>query len=314
MGMSYSRQLFDQDQIEHFLNEVLRFDYQKETPKIIYDIIAGEKGLLNINVSEQTFNSTKYRDRKYIKDIDRRRLRQQIVTELFTLPRLDDDEQIELEKGGALPQSGVKSERQAFVVIGLPASGKSGICNQIAEQNGAMIIDSDYAKRKLPEYHQYIACGATIVHNESSAIIWGFDSESGEEALYQKATSNGYNIVIPTIGHRIKDLISMSEFLHSLGYTVHLTLVSLLRKEATIRAIKRYEKTKRYVPLGLIFDGYSNDPILNYYMIKSRFADKFNSYGVVTTNVNMGDTNKCLDFSGGTNPAGFYSQDLDLIF
>ena len=53
----------------------------------------------------------------------------------------------------------------------LPASGKSTIANSIADLYGAYIIDSDFAKRKIPEFgHEF---GASIVHEESSIITFG---------------------------------------------------------------------------------------------------------------------------------------------
>jgi len=47
-----------------------------------------------------------------------------------------------------------------------------------------------------------------------------------------------------------------------------LVVVSLDRQEACARALERYIKTRRYVPLSLIFDVYGNEPILTYYRIR----------------------------------------------
>ena len=40
--------------------------------------------------------------------------------------RPDNDDDICLGKGGALPQLGVAAGKQAYILIGLPNSGKSG--------------------------------------------------------------------------------------------------------------------------------------------------------------------------------------------
>jgi hypothetical protein len=67
-----------------------------------------------------------------------------------------------------------------------------------------------------------------------------------------------------------------------------LVLVSLDWQKSTIRAVKRFKKTGRYVPLGLIFDGYSNEPILSYYRIKNNYSHLFESIGKISTDVEEG--------------------------
>ena len=64
------------------------------------------------------------------------------------------------------------ARKQAFVLIGLPASGKSSIAVDIADKYGALLLDSDLAKRKLPEYKVY-PWGASLVNAESSLIVFG---------------------------------------------------------------------------------------------------------------------------------------------
>jgi hypothetical protein len=54
------------------------------------------------------------------------------------------------------------------------------------------------------------------------------------------------------------------------NYDIHLISVELTKKDAT-RAIKRFNKTKRYVPLGLIFDQYGNDSHLCYYYLRCKY-------------------------------------------
>lgn len=306
----YSRLLIDLDQVEHFLKEVLEYDYENELPDIAYDICQREQGLLHVNVRENTLDSVRFRHRDYKDDMRRKRLRTEIIEELYVASRLQNDEEICLGKGGSKPIVDIVSQGQAYIVIGLPASGKSSICNQISDQFGAMVIDSDYAKRKLPEYSKF-EYGATLVHAESSQIIWG--SKSDPNCLYSKALQDKHNIVIPTVGQKIRELLMLSDQLRRAKYKVHLILVSLLRKEATIRAIKRFNDTSRYVPLGLIFDGFGNDPILNYYMIKARFSTSFDSYGAITTNVPLGHDYMCIDLQGDNTPCNRYAMS-DALF
>lgn len=151
----YARLLLDINQVDHFLTTVLEFEPEEDEKDIAFKIVNSEKALIDYdNPGVQTLMYDNYRDRNYKTETDRWALREQIVNELITTTRLDDDDQICLGKGGALPTTGVRAEKKAFIVIGLPASGKSGISSMIADRYHAVIIDSDYAKRKLPEFHK----------------------------------------------------------------------------------------------------------------------------------------------------------------
>ncbi|MBW8685428.1 zeta toxin family protein [Chitinophaga rhizophila] len=253
----------------------------------------------------QTLSHTRFRDRNFKEESQRWVLRKQIIKELLTLTRPDDDDTICLGHGGALPQSGIKADSQAYILIGLPASGKSTIASVIAERYGAVTIDADFAKRKLPEYANY-TWGATIVHEESSRIATGFiENPRRLLSVYEAALEMNYNVVIPKIGQHADAILGMGNTLKAAGYTVHLTLVSLFRREATIRALHRFNETGRYVPLGLIFDGYSNDPCLSYYMLKNMKQHIISSFGVISTDVPKGEPYKTIDLKGN-NPAILY--------
>jgi len=301
MSQKYARLLRDQDQVEHFLSDVLEMD-TKSLPGIDYKIVQGEMGLIDLDIRAQTLDNTKFRDRNYKDEKSRWVLRQQIIDELLHLQRPADDDAICLGTGGALPLTSLASAKQAFLLIGLPASGKSGIANLISDAYKAIILDSDFAKRKLPEYANYMH-GATVVHEESSQIVFNFkDNPNNIESVWQTSLKSGHNLVIPKIGQNASSILQLTEKLTDLGYQVHLTLVSLLKREATIRAVHRFYETKRYVPLGLIFDGYGNDPCLTYHLLKNRMPERFVSFGAISTNVPKGDKPFSIDLTKG-NPA-----------
>ena len=280
--------------------------------RIAYDIIAGEQGLVNLDIFSQTLNTTRFRDRDYKEDKVRWELRKLIINELVNMERPANDDEIILGFGGAVPTSGVIPAKQAFVLIGLPASGKSSIANVISDNFNALIVDSDYAKRKLPEFSLY-KWGATVVHEESAEIVSGFpNNPNGIESVYNYALSKNYNIVIPKIGQDAYSIVALVKSLRELGYECHLTLVSLLKRESTIRAIHRFYKTKRYVPLGLIFDGYGNDPCLTYHLIRNKASELFKSFGAISTNVPYGDPYISIDQTQG-NPAELYNFDENVL-
>jgi hypothetical protein len=88
---------------------------------------------------------------------------------------IDTPERIALREKIAdeLYGTGAKNkEKRIDIVMGLTGSGKSSqIGHSLAEQYGSMIIDSDLAKVKLPEYNKGI--GTQAVHKESSLISEG---------------------------------------------------------------------------------------------------------------------------------------------
>lgn len=303
----FARLLNDQDLVDHFLNTVLEAD-KKKFKNIAYGIITCEKGTID-GLLYPTSKSTKFRDRKYRTENERLKLGKQIVDELFKLPLLAKDDHIKLKKGGAKPKN-LKSKSNAYILIGLPASGKSTIAMDIANQYGAMILDSDFAKRKLPEFSRY-QWGASIVHDESSTIIFG-DNLNIYEPLIKKAVQAKYNIVIPKIGAGHEEILRYCEDLKLNKYKVHLTLVSLPKEKATLRALGRYKSTKRYVPLSLIFDVYSERPMITYFILKNKLRTKFDSFGIINTDVPIGKDPVCTDLVGN-NPAKLYKYSPKLL-
>lgn len=225
---------------------------------------------------------------------DRWKLRKKIVTQLFEEQRLSDDDDITIKKGGSKPQS-VKRENIACIIIGPPAAGKSGIANKIADKLGAYILDNDYAKRKFPEYKDKVS-GASLLHQEAGAMIFPNSKIQNRpedfNTLFELCAKKKINIVVPKIGHLYTDIYELFLGLKEKGYTVHLVGVSLDRKLATKRALERMKKTKRYVPLSLIFDAYGNDPILTYYRLKRMYRTDFESFGKVSTDVPIDGKNK----------------------
>lgn len=287
--LHYSRPLNTKVVVEHFLKEVLHYNYADEYVRdssgkrvhIVSRILDAELGVQRFGRNDQTLHMESMREESWRSNEKRWILRKQIVNELLGMERLDDDEKIKIKKGGALPKGGVKNEKKAYIIIGLPASGKSGIASKLADEYGAIILDTDYSKRKLPEFNEH-TYGASIVNAESSSIIWKFDRpEYGFKSLLRICLENKHNIVIPTIGHSPTDINDTAEGLRAKNYEVHLILVEATKDEATRRAIARFRDTGRYIPLGLIFDGYGNDPSYCYYFLRTAVPENFTSFGVL---------------------------------
>ena len=284
--------------VREFLQSVLALNTNsKRFDNIVRGITSIELEMIKKD-SKQTLTCEDFRNHRYLEDSDRIILRNQILVELLQNKRLEDDEKIKLHRGGALPlNSEIKREKQAYYVMGLPASGKSGIANIISDKYGAVILDSDYAKRKLPEYCD--RCGATITHEESSAIVIG-NKNFNEPSLLSECVSNGYNIVVPKIGSELRKVLEFGYSLKDVGYSFHIILVRLDRKKAVRRAYDRYAKNKehRYVPLSLIFDVYANEPTIVYYDLKREHLERFDSFEMISTDVEMHKPYIILDSYG----------------
>lgn len=266
MGNNYARPMNNNELAFDFLTKALLMD-EKEADEVSQFVMKAERLLESMSL-KSTLESNENRRPLYKDDEKRKNLRRKIFDELKDIERLDDDESITLEKGGARPKTNLKEDREAILIIGLPASGKSSVANKIADKYGAFIIDSDYAKRKIPEFgHEF---GASIVHEESALITFGSNESKyrDEFNLYEYCIAKGYNMVIPKIGSDCDSIRKLRTTLIEKEYSVHLVLVSLDREEACRRALQRYLKTTRYVPLGLVFDTYSNEPILTYYRLR----------------------------------------------
>lgn len=179
-----------------------------------------------------------------------------------------------------LPLSGVvRDDREAFIIIGLPASGKSGIASKVSDYYRAVLIDSDFAKRKIPEFCK--KNGAALVHKESKVI---------KDEIMHAAIYMGLNFVLPIIGSDYNEVLNTINNLRRHKYKVSLILVELDRVKATRRAFSRFIQTQRYIPLSKILDEYSNSPSLVFYKILVNKPDL--PMVLIDTDVPFGNTPK----------------------
>lgn len=175
-------------------------------------------------------------------DDERQYIKNKILEELIslTVPKNDDD--IRIGFGGSKPRNRVRTNKKAMILLGLPASGKSTVAQVMSDMQGAYIVDSDFAKRKFPELA--FPNGASWTHDESDDLVHG----KGDGVL-ARCLQEGANMIIPKVGAKAESIISVYEVLRSHDYDVSLGLVWLEPKLALQRAIKRYQESKRYVPI-----------------------------------------------------------------
>ncbi len=306
MAKKTSRPLNNFELVEHFLENALEYNIENnEDYDIVPEIVSTELNIENFDESLITKNSKSYRFLEYRKDRNRLELQKRIVLELLTMKRLPSDEDIKLGTGGAFPDSELRTNLDAYIIIGLPASGKSGISNFISDKLGCLILDSDYAKRKLPEFFK-LPFGATLVHEESDYIIFGENKPNKFKSLFDYCRETNSNIVLPKIGSNYESILTLIELLKKNSYRVHLTLIELDRIKATQRALIRFKETKRYVPLGLIFDTYNNSPSSTFYKLITFHSGELNSFGVISTDVSEGESPIKILSNNRLNPANMF--------
>ena len=306
MSKKTSRPLNNLELVEHFLQNALEYDIENDDNyDVVPDIVSTELNIENFDESLISKNSKSFRVLEYRKDNHRLSLQNKIVLELLANKRLESDDDISLGNGGAFPNSELCTNLDAYIIIGLPASGKSGISNHIADKYGCLILDSDYAKRKLPEFSK-LPFGATLVHEESDYIIFGENKPNKFKSLFDYSRETNSNIVLPKIGSNYESILTLIDLLKSNNYKVHLTLIELDRIKATKRALHRFKTTKRYVPLSLIFDTYNNSPSVAFYKLITFNSEKLESYGIISTDVEFGKSPINYLSSNKLNPANLY--------
>lgn len=226
---------------DEFYDEILALDELLEDNKVEPDkykrmVLAREIALI-----EHLEGHFKFKD-LIGGDGDRQHIKKQILDELtdMTVPKDDDD--IRIGVGGSKPRNRLRTNKKAIILLGLPASGKSTVAQVMSDMQGAYIVDSDFAKRKFPELA--FPNGASWTHDESDDLVHGKGDGVLARCLQQEA-----NMVIPKVGAKAESIISVYETLKSHGYSISLGLVWLDPQKALQRAIKRYQKSKRYVPI-----------------------------------------------------------------
>ena len=153
----------------------------------------------------------------------------------------------------------IAQERRADIVIGAPAAGKSSVLvDPLSEQHKSRVIDSDDAKKLLPEYDD--GKGAGNVHRESSMI---------RNDLLVRAIENGDNLVWPTVGDKLDKLLHDIQNFRDNGYSVYLHLNELSASKATGRALGRYLSEGRFVDPEVVLK-VGDRPTQNYNYIRQQ--------------------------------------------
>lgn len=168
------------------------------------------------------------------------RLAQEYLDTFGTTDQIDTPARQQLRKQIAdklYGKGAKKKEGKVWLVLGMPASGKSTISDPIMEREGALLIDSDEAKKMLPEFSNGLLAGA--VHEESSDIATN---------VMERAITNHDNIVWPLVGKTRSSIDEKVQRFKEAGYEVNLVYVDLPIEKAIERTKARFRHTGRLVP------------------------------------------------------------------
>ena len=167
-----------------------------------------------------------------------------------------------------------KKEGKVWLVLGVPASGKSTFSDPLVEREGALLVDSDEAKKLLPEFSNGLLAGA--VHEESAAIA---------NDVVKRAVANKDNLVLPLVGKTFATLQEKIDKLKEAGYEVNLIYVDLPVEKAIERTKARFRHTGRLVPPNYLRK-VGLKPRENYDKLK--MTEEVDSYEAWDNNVDKG--------------------------
>jgi len=184
-----------------------------------------------------------------------------------------------------LMQKNTDKQKTATIMIGPPAAGKSAIANPIAIRNKATLVDSDEAKKIIPEFGGGI--GANAVHHESKILA---------NNVLGVAVSRGDNLVIPRIGAEPDKMKKEILKLKDKGYKVNLVLTELDPDLAFVRMNQRFIKKGRLINQDAA-EAYRGKPSKTYEILKKEgVAD---GYGKIDTTTKLGQPKKIYEDTSG---------------
>lgn len=181
----------------------------------------------------------------------------------------------------------LKKEKHIDIVIGGPGTRKTSmVALPLVEKYGAILIDDDIQKRKMPEFNNGI--GAHAVHRETSELI--------TTRIMDKATEAGDNIVFTQLGRNRQALEEIIDYLSGIGYSVDIHLAVLPLDKAIKGVVDRFLSGDQGFLDPAYVEKVSLTPEENYGIVKLRKG--VNSYEKLSTDVENGGRPVVLEGSG----------------
>jgi len=141
-----------------------------------------------------------------------------------------------MHRAGKFSNGPVLHNREATIILGPPASGKSAFAEQIAGVRRAALVDPDDAKKLFTEFRGGI--GANAVHEESALL---------SAAVLNRFAAYGANLVLPKVGGGVASIQQLTDALKAAGYKINLVNMEVSEDRAYSRAIGRFLNTGRLI-------------------------------------------------------------------
>jgi predicted kinase len=140
-----------------------------------------------------------------------------------------------------------KGQPIAIFTGGSPASGKSFFITKNAEylQNNRIFhLDADEIRAKLPEYEGW---NANSTHLETQDIVNSLLEKLGDGACR-------YDFIYDGTMNKAKKYFGLIQKVKDMGYKTYIIFMDIPYEEAKRRALDRYKRTGRFVPMEVIDD------------------------------------------------------------
>ncbi len=145
-------------------------------------------------------------------------------------------------------------EKKAFIVVGLPGSGKTSFLIPTLKKNESFVnLTSDDVVVKLPEFQN--GKGLLAVSKETTNIL---------EGACDKCISQDKNILLHTTGLWFEQIKNFYTKARKAGYSVHLHFVKIDPKEALQNTIKRTKNGDQHLCDPFLLAYRTNRPEKNY--------------------------------------------------
>lgn len=266
------------------INKLTGESISKEMLEVLEQLKLGE------NVNRETIDNLKEMKEAYShvsKGISTHTLSNREEIQADVLEKLQKMGSAVTKNNGAVSFLGdIQCDKRLDIVIGLPAAGKSSaLAEPISGICQSRIIDSDEAKKLLPEYSN--GWGAGIVHKESQQI---------SEKQLKKVMSKGENIVYPRVGGDCEELKNYISKAKKQGYKVYIHYNDLNQNKALGRMLTRFLETGRFISPDLITK-YGNSIENTYQTLKK--SGIIDGYSKWSNDVPLGHRPKLIECSDG---------------
>jgi len=144
-----------------------------------------------------------------------------------------------------------KGQPIAIFTGGSPASGKSSFINKNAEflkDDSIFKLDADEIRANLPEYEGW---NANSTHLETQDIVGDILNRLGDGKCR-------YDFIYDGTMNKAKKYFPLIDKVKKMGYKTYIIFMDIPYEEAKKRALGRYQRSGRFVPMEVIDDFFTN--------------------------------------------------------